>query len=352
MTPRAARLSLLGLGLALGGGSAALAGEPEPPPDAAVYEVVGPYHRGYASIPWHAAFSPDGAWLAVVEGYDRKRLSIYDATSRALAWSADVAEQPASFRPAFFADGERICLVEGTDLVVRERTPDGWLPRRRVPLGAGPGIHRNVREIALAPDGSEATLCIDGKPIRVGLGGGGKATTLSSVEDARSASYAAPGALHVTRWSRQAAETLALDGAGRTTRTLPFAVLAASADGKTWLVARGPITDAGSVSLDLVEAETARTLGSFAIDDDIRGALVVQAAFTPDGRHLIVAGPRRGSVRDAKTGKPLQWIREYEGDRLIGFAASPDGRFLLTGGRREGAEVQDQAVLLWRRRGD
>src|SRR5262245_34668422 len=110
MVARAARLPALAW-VALLGGAAAFAGEPPPPPSDAVYEVVGPHHPGYASVPWHARYSPDGKWLAVVEGYTRNRLWVYDATTGALAWSTEVAEQPASYRPMFSRDGERLVLV-------------------------------------------------------------------------------------------------------------------------------------------------------------------------------------------------------------------------------------------------
>jgi hypothetical protein len=87
------------------------------------------------------------------------------------------------------------------------------------------------------------------------------------------------------------------------------------------------------------------------MEPDLRRDLI-QADFTPDGRHLVVAERSNlVSVRDTRSGRAVQWIREYEGDRVVGFALSPDGRFLLTGGRRRGDDVQEKALLLWRRRG-
>ena len=56
-----------------------------------------------------------------------------------------------------------------------------------------------------------------------------------------------------------------------------------------------------------------------------------------------------GVLRDAETGRLLQRITAYEGDRMIGADFSPDGRWLVTSGRRGERATLMQSVMLWRR---
>ena len=53
------------------------------------------------------------------------------------------------------------------------------------------------------------------------------------------------------------------------------------------------------------------------------------------------------TVRDARSGRVLQRIADYEGDRLIAVAFGPDGRTLVTGGRSD--SNMQESVLRWRR---
>ena len=55
--------------------------------------------------------SPDGRWVAIVEGYDASRVTVHEAATARVAWRADV-EAPASYRPVFTREG-RLVLVEG-----------------------------------------------------------------------------------------------------------------------------------------------------------------------------------------------------------------------------------------------
>jgi hypothetical protein len=271
-----------------------------------------------------------------VNGYMRGIVTVYDARTRAVDAEENVA-QPASFRPAFSRDGKLLYTVEGSDFVVREPGRKGWAVSKRVPLGFDPRIGVRPSTIALAPDGSEAALAEGGSLVRM----------------SRCVAYAGPGRLRWSRWDPDVVETRFVADAGPPPAPLPFAILAESADGDAWLVARAPRKDGAKVvDLEVVDARSGASLSTFSLEPEKRGFGVVQAEFTPDGRHvLVVEDLFRLSVREARTGRLVQTIREYEGDRLIGFATSPDGSRLLTGGRRTVEGKDDRALLLWKRRG-
>jgi hypothetical protein len=260
--------------------------------------------------------------------------------------------QPASHRPAFTRDGERLVLVEGADLVVRERRDDAWPVARRVPLGRAPTISATSRPVVLSPDEREAVLCDHGQAWRVPLAGGDEARVEAlETADVVSALYVGDE-LAVARWGEGVAETR-LFAPGASTpleaETLPFALLEASPEGRTWLVNRSPRKAAGAgFTLRLVDAATREDVGVVPFEGRADGgwAHLTMAAFTRDGKRLgVVDSLRLGLVIDARTGTLVQRIREYEGDRMIGLAFSADGRSMVTGGRRH--DPSGEAVLLW-----
>jgi dipeptidyl aminopeptidase/acylaminoacyl peptidase len=336
--------------------SAATAGvrgedEPAQAPAEPVFRLEGPFVPGYASVPWHAVFTPDGRRLAVVDGYEVKRVTVHDAATGAVTWQADVGVQPANHRPAFTRDGERLVLIEGVDLVVRERRETEWLVAQRIPLGVTTGTTREVRPLVLSPDEREAAFCDDGRARRVRLADPAKVTSLE-LEDVAVVSYRPDGTLRAARWSETVAETVLLGPDGAERERLPFALLAASAGDGAWLVARAPRAEGKPPVLEVLDAATRRTRATVATEPDARGlwSRPMQVELTPDGAHLLTnEDGRRLFVRDARTGRVLQRIFEYEEDRLVGFAVSPDGRSLITGGRRGGGENRDVAVLRWKR---
>ena len=322
----------------------------------AVFRLKGPLVPGYASIPWQVAFSPDGRWLTVIEGYGPNLISVYDARSHDLRWRRSVEEQPASYRPVFSRDGERLVHVEGDALVIRERAEHEWRTAQRIALGFDPGVTMMVRPVVLSPDEREAALCDGGRGWRVPLGTTPEPPKDVGLEDVVALAYRQEGGLYAARWGSEVAETVIVLDSGAVPAKLPFAILGASPDAKTWLVARNPRReDATGVALELVDARTRVKLGAFSIEAERRrgGIPLVQAEFTPDSRHLMtIESLLRGVLRDARTGRVLQRVLEYEGDRMISFAFRPDGLELVTGGRRSGDDVQEQAILSWERRGD
>jgi hypothetical protein len=324
-------------------------------PVSPAYELVGPLYPGYASIPWAATYGPDGAWIAIVDGYLANRVSVRDAKDPSRVWTDTVTAQCASFRPAFTRDGSRLVLVEGRDLVVRRHEGAGWPVAKRIPLGVDPGVHADVRPISLSRVDAEAALCVDGRLCRVPLASDSpdaRTAADTALPEVFAAAYPATGGLRVTQWGETVARTTAVGAPGDLPPPLPFAILAASRDDSTWLVCRSPKgRDRKQAPLDLVDARTRATLASFALGPDETWPLLFQAEFTPDGRDLVMLeNLRTGVVRDARTGVVRQRLREYEGDRFLTFAQSPDGSTLLTAGRRAGeADVQEKAVLRWRR---
>lgn len=355
MRSSVASLVLLALALpalgspARGQEEASAATRPAPP-----YERIGPFYPGLASVPWHAAWSPDGRFVAFVEGWVHPFIAVHDAETHALVWKTTPATQPASHRPVFTRDGNRLILVEGRDLVVRERSESDWPPVRRVPLGFKPGITLRPRPISLSRDERWAVLCDDGRAYRVPLTGPTGTAVELGVADAAVAHFFADGRLAVARWSDEVAETVFVGEDLKKRSTLPFAVLAASADGRTWLGADPQArAESGELVLHLVDAESRERLGSVPVQRDAvrRWTFLAMATFSPDGRFLAtVESLRTAAIRDARTGRLRQRIREYDGDRLIGLAFSPDGRYLVTGGRRGTRQDDQRSVLLWRRR--
>jgi hypothetical protein len=318
-----------------------------------VWRIDRPLYPGFASVPWQAAWSPDGRWIAVAEGWTSHWIAVYDARTLDLVWKEETPDrQTAALRPVFTADGERLVHSEDDSLVVRARSGATWERTKTIPLGVSPGVTADVRPVVLSPDEKDAAACLDGRVVRVALDGSRAAEVLSP-KDVAAVAWTREGTLRVARWSAEVAET-AFVGPGETPATLPFAVLASSPNGKTWLVARRPRPGSdspGPLDLEVVDAESLETLGPVVLQaSDVRErGRLTQAEFTADGARLVTIETLvRATVRDARTGSVLQRIDEYEGDRMIGFAVSPDGGLLLTGGRRAGEEG-DRAVLLWRR---
>src|SRR5262245_55311475 len=176
MDPRRRQLSwpaaVLAAGVvALVGGPRASGGDGAATEKEAAYAVEGTFYDGFASIPWQASYSPDGRWLAVVEGHVNSFLAVYDARTRARVWHLRFEAQPASHTPAFTKDGESLVLVEGSDLVVRRRREKEWALERRVALGFQPAITASIRPLLLSPDERHAHLYDEGKAVRVSLTG-------------------------------------------------------------------------------------------------------------------------------------------------------------------------------------
>jgi hypothetical protein len=146
-------------------------------------------------------------------------------------------------------------------------------------------------------------------------------------------------------------------------------LLETSPDGTTWLVAVDPArfhfgfrrpTEDPRLALELRDAASGRSLGAFELsgrgieDSQADHRLLLQATFSPDGKHLVtVEGTGEIVVRDGRTGVPLQRIREYvDPPYPMGAAFHPDGTRLLTGGRRSRTgEERPSATILWRRSG-
>jgi hypothetical protein len=237
----------------------------------------------------------------------------------------------------------RLVLVEKDELVVRARDGGAWKPALRVPLGFRPGVSSRTRAIVLSAKEDAAYLVDDGRAYRVDIRGPEPAVERLAAEDVRTVQRIGDR-IALARWTEAVAETTF---PAEEAEPLPFAVLA-TGDGRTWLVARGPRERDAPRTFHLLDATTRADLSEVRIQPDERGVgVLTQAVFSPDGRFLLlVESLRRARILDARTGRILQRIDDYEGDRMIGAAFSPDGTELLTSGRRVG-----NALIRWHRRG-
>ena len=315
------------------------------------FVLAGPFCAGEASVPWHATFSPDGRWVARLDGFGApsRAIAVLDAATGQVAWSEGDGRQAAA-RPAVFArDSKRLFLIAGDRLLVKELDGGAWPTRRSIALGFEPAVQfPHPCRLALTPDERGLLLEHDAMAWRVDLVQGKTERVAPGIDGVFGVFVLLDGTPVLSVWRADHTETVLLDGVGNVRRTLPGALLEASPDGARWLVASGPRPELGGarpapgLELQIVEAASGTRLGSFTVGD------LTQAAFSPDGRYLVTGEDFKHVVlRAADSGRPLQAIREYEGDRIVHLAFGADGTTLLTAGRL-GIVGKETGILSWR----
>ncbi|WP_224244986.1 serine/threonine-protein kinase [Hyalangium gracile] len=222
---------------------------------------------------------------------------------------------------------------------------------------------RSVSVVALSPDGRYLAAQASMDPILLwDLKSGGPPRSLPSApswkctltfsEDGRW--LAAGGKDTKARvWEVATGRLRVLHGARSTVSSVAFSqdgqwLAAASHDGTTRLhelAERYPLTVAshgGALPEEAVSLDW-RHVTPWEIRELMRG-VVSAAAFTPDGRHVLSAGKRDGTVRlSALDGTPALVTKAHAGDMTAAFVLE-DGSLLATAG-------QDGSVALWNSQG-
>jgi WD40 repeat protein len=121
--------------------------------------------------------------------------------------------------------------------------------------------------------------------------------------------------------------------------------LAFSPDGK--LVAAAVLSsDSKRAKIRLFNGQTGAFQRDLDVSEGDRAPLAFEAAFSPDGKHVITAD---GPVRfwDVKTGTRRRTLTPPSGSSTTCLAISPDGKHLAAGGHRGKSENLTAVLLLW-----
>src|SRR5262249_28246833 len=96
----------------------------------------------------------------------------------------------------------------------------------------------------------------------------------------------------------------------------------------------------------LFNGQTGEFQRELAVSEGERPPLLVQVAFSPDGKQLITAD---GPVRfwDVETGTLRRTLTPPSGSTTYLLAISPDGQHLAAGGHRGEKEKATAVLLLW-----
>jgi WD40 repeat protein len=328
------------------------------------YVVEGAVGPSNVSFPWHVAFSPDGRWIAFADGH-AGTLSIVDAKTGVEAWPRGKGVLSPK-RVAFARDSRRLAAVATRYVLVLALGTKGWAEEANVPLERAVTISaRNSPDrVEFTPD-EKAVLFLDDERLLKADLGTKKVTPVPGAEkDVFDARQLPDGRLAVSR--REPFETTVIAADGKVERHAAV-LLEASADGHLWLVATDPKRFNVSfrdgevdprLALAVWQMPEAKVLGTLVLTggrkpgDSYAHRHLIAATFSSDGRLLATAegvGPL--VIRDARTLRPLQTIREYESVPYpMGAAFSRDGEWLVTGGRRDRVgDAPAPHTLLWKR---
>lgn len=331
-----------------------------------VFHDPRPFGPGFASFPWHCAFSPDGKWVAFLEssiegdGPNGGSLSVWSVNAGREAWR--ISLDAGGFEVVFADDSRRFATVARDALLVVALGADGWAIERRVPLGfdTSTSCARCPRPFCFASWEGKAFFAENDVGYVISFWDG-RIERTSGASEKVSAYVRLPG--------RAVAEVLAepfetrITREGRTEQVLEGALVCASPDGRTWLIAPNPRAYPwGPVDLALVDARDGSALARFEVGrkDGVR-LQFRRATFSPDGQWLAFvyfSGPGRrhagpvGSIllSTGRTGEGRQVIMEDVDlpGQPEGLAFTADGR-LITASRPWGDDARPN-VLLWERR--
>jgi hypothetical protein len=317
--------------------------EPQRPLAAELVATIGSPQRFRPLV--DVSFSPDGRSLAVATG--RNTVRILDTTSwrprRVLRqhWLGHGSIYAVAF------DGDRTVVTGGSEMrgvinEVKRQVVQGWDAvggRKGISVVLGEPGTDTVNQIAVSGDGRLVATTSFGSIAHVWqrYGPNRQVFALAHGGEVRGVAFNPDGSYLATAshdrsariWDmRTGAQQLLLE----TDRDV--SAVAFSPDGR-----RLATTTRWAQVWDV---ETGTELRRF--DADRRpGALVLDVAFSTDGRWLLTAGTDNvAQIWDAHRGELLLEVRHHHDDRWIrAVALSPDGRWLATGG-------DDGVVKIWR----
>jgi WD40 repeat protein len=315
-----------------------------------LYEPVGPFGPKEDAFPWHCAFSPDGKWVAFIDGHT-SYFTIWDFEKRKEVWAGPPPKN--AYRLGWSRDSKRVATITGDTFVVVQGGAGGWKVAHTVSLGFKTTISARTspNPLNLRHDAMHAMFAED------------KLIYGVSAEKKQTDEVTTKGeiAYHVLKLPQGATAfaklkpfgTEVLHGGGHI--KIKAIVLAGTADGALWLVAKSAkrLDRGGRADLEVVEGDSGDKVARFKATGKHPRPLV-QACFSPDGKLLAtVEGSGVIALRNPKTAKLMQKIKEYAVQRYaMGIAFSPDGKWLITGGRRKGKEGFEHGTLLWKRTGE
>lgn len=271
--------------------------------------------RGHEDAVAFASFSPDGTRI-VTAGHDATA-RIWDAADWEAFLSFNLGEGKASC-VALSPDGRMVLAAGGEGAA---RIVDAWTGRRAAVLKGHTGA---IAAAVFSPDGRRAFTAGQDKTVRVWDAAAGReirtmnghsGPVTGMAIDPEGGRLLTAGPAEAIVWDARDLKLLARQAF----KTEVSRQAAFSPDGSRMLVA--------GVDIEILDAATraqaARLEGA--------GGAVTAVAFSPDGRRVL-AGDRNGArLRDARTGEEVFELKGHGGVSAAAF--SPDGSRLVTGGR-------------------
>ena len=269
-------------------------------------------------MPAGCSFSPDGRWLAIARGYDHRELVIFDFAKREAVYedrSEDV-KSAANWPPAFGPKSNVLAYTLARGIATLELRDGAWKPGRKIDLPFEPWIvFPSPRTLGWSADGTTILIAEHEGASRIDLTTGKAASLEFEKSEALWASFPGPN-LAMALCSNGDYETVMLSGTSVVERLPRTRIVAASADGTSWLVAVGGRCTEPPAPTEAVEIWDALTRRPRARLEPPRSFCaftgVCQGAFSADGAVLVTGDFKLVHVRDGRTGAILHTIRYYD----------------------------------------
>lgn len=301
-----------------------------------------PFGPDQIAFPGNCQFSPDGKWVAFMDG-SRAYLAIWDLAQNKQVWTQKLT--CGSHRFMFARKGKHVASIIEKGLLVVALTEDTWDVESTTSIGFKPAITKGLAPALISPnyDASAVFFVDHGKNYSAKKG---KAPPKPLDEKKGETSYAT---LDLDRTGTafsmsKPLKTKILSGRGQ--ENIKGIVVAGSADRAFLLVAMNAKFDSGKANMLIFDRAARKKASKFQLSKGARRPLL-HAFFSPDSKLLVtVEGRGHISLRDPRSGKVKQKLTAPKGGYFVDAAFSPDGKHLLTAGMRTG----EPGVLLWDRK--